>query len=347
MIELTHGNLLKADAEALVNTVNTAGYMGKGIALQFKQAFPANFAAYQRACTHGDIQIGRMFVYETGALYHPRYIINFPPKAHWRGKSQLAYVEQGLVALIDEVKQRGVQSIAVPPLGCGLGGLDWAVVRPLIEQAFAPLPAVHVLLYAPAGTPDAESMPIGTTRQLLTPPRALLIKLIERYNQLAYRLSLLEIQKLAYFLQEADEPLQLNFTKRWYGPYAHNLNKVLERLEGHYIRGYGDSQKPDAELQILPGAVTAADAVLQGATASLQRLQRVSAVIEGFETPYGMELLASVHWLATHEEPAVVNADQAIAGIHQWTGRKQKTFHPAHIQVAWQRLADHGLVNAM
>lgn len=347
MIELTHGNLLKADVEALVNTVNTDGYMGKGIALQFKQAFPANFAAYARACAHGEVQIGQMFVYATGTLYNPRYIINFPTKADWRGKSRLHYIEQGLVALLDEVKQRGIKSIAVPPLGCGLGGLDWAVVRPLIEHAFAATPNVYVQLYEPTGTPNAESMPIGTARQPLTPTRALLIKLMEQYNQLAYRLTLLEIQKLAYFLQEADEPLNLHFTKMWYGPYAHNLNKVLERLEGHYLRGYGDSQKPDAELQLLPDAVNAANAVLQGATTSLERLQRVSALIEGFETPYGMELLASVHWLATHEKPTVVNADQAIAGIHQWTGRKQKTFHPAHIQVAWQRLTDQGLVKAM
>lgn len=347
MIELIHGNLLKADAEALVNTVNTDGYMGKGIALQFKQAFPANFAAYERACAHDEVQIGQMFVYETGTLYNPRYIINFPTKAHWRSKSRLSYIEQGLVALIDEVKQRGIQSIAVPPLGCGLGGLDWAIVRPLIEQTFAAMPDVHVLLYAPEGTPDAQTMPIGTERQPMTSARALLIKLIEQYNQLAYRLSLLEIQKLAYFLQEAGEPLRLNFTKRWYGPYAHNLNKVLERLEGHYIRGYGDSQKPDAEIQLLPDAVTEANAFLQGATASQQRLQRVSALIEGFETPYGMELLASVHWLATHEKPAAVNADQAIAGIHQWTGRKQKTFHPSHIQVAWQRLIDEGFMKMM
>lgn len=347
MIELTQGNLLKADVEALVNTVNTVGYMGKGIALQFKQAFPANFAAYQRACAHNEVQIGQMFVHKTGAFYNPRYIINFPTKADWREKSRLAYIEQGLVALIAEVKQRGIKSIAVPPLGCGLGGLDWAVVRPLIEQTFATTPDVHVLLYAPEGTPDAQSMPIGTERQRMTPARALLIKLIEQYSQLAYRLSLLEIQKLAYFLQESGESLQLNFTKSWYGPYAHNLNKVLERLEGHFIRGYGDSQKPESELHLLPDAVTEANAFLQGAGASQQRLQYVSALIEGFETPYGMELLASVHWLATHEEPAAVDAEQAVVGIQQWNPRKQKTFQPVHVHVAWQRLASEGLVKSM
>jgi hypothetical protein len=152
---------------------------------------------------------------------------------------------------------------------------------------------------------------------------------------------------LAYFVQEAGEPLHLHFTKGLYGLYAHNLDKVLEQLEGYCIRVYDGGQNPDAEIDLLPDAINEANHVLQGATASQQRMQRVSMLIEGFETPYGMALLASVHWLATHEEPAVVNADQAIAGIHQWTGRKQKTFHPAHIQVAWQRLADHGLVNAM
>lgn len=145
-------------------------------------------------------------------------------------------------------------------------------------------------------------------------------------------------------MQEAGEPLQLRFSKHLYGPYAHNLNKVLERLEGHYIRGYGDSQKPDAELQLLPDAISAANAKLQGATVSQQRLKRVSTLIEGFETPYGIELLASVHWLATHEEPTVTNANQAIVGIHQWNERKQKTFHSTHIQVAWQRLTSEGLL---
>ncbi len=344
MIELTQGNLLRADAEALVNTVNTVGYMGKGIALQFKQAFPENFDAYRRACERDEVQTGKMFVYETAALYNPHYIINFPTKQHWRGKSKLAYVEQGLIALIDEVKQRGIQSIAVPPLGCGLGGLAWDIVRPLIEDAFASIPNVRVLLFAPQNAPDAHTMPVATKRPNMTTARALLIKLIEQYNQLAYRLSLLEIQKLAYFLQEAGEPLRLNFNKAHYGPYAHNLNKVLERLEGHFIRGYGDSQKPDAELYLLPQAISEANKFLQSEPDSLNRLQMVSTLIDGFETPYGMELLASIHWLAVHENPTVVNAQQAVIGIQRWNQRKQKMFQPGHVQVAWQRLSNERFV---
>src|SRR3990172_5088062 len=125
MIEYTKGNLLVADAEALVNTVNCVGYMGKGIALQFKQAFPANFMAYEKACHAHDVKPGHMFIFETGSMVNPRYIINFPTKRHWRGKSRVGDIESGLQTLIEEVKRLGIHSIAVPPLGSGLGGLDW------------------------------------------------------------------------------------------------------------------------------------------------------------------------------------------------------------------------------
>ena len=139
MIEHTQGNLLSADAEALVNTVNCVGYMGKGIALQFKQAFPGNFKAYQRACKAEEVQPGRMFVFETGGLVNPRYIINFPTKRHWRGNSRMADIESGLEDLVAAVRRLGIRSIAIPPLGSGLGGLDWQQVRPRIEAAFADL----------------------------------------------------------------------------------------------------------------------------------------------------------------------------------------------------------------
>jgi len=153
MLEEARGNLLEADAEALVNTVNCVGIMGKGIALQFKQAFPENFAAYRQACGLGEVRPGRMFTFETGALSGPRYIINFPTKRHWRGRSRIEDIQAGLKALIEEVKTRGIRSIAVPPLGCGSGGLDWPEVRPLIERAFCAVPEVRVLLFSPAVSP--------------------------------------------------------------------------------------------------------------------------------------------------------------------------------------------------
>lgn len=342
MIEHASGNLLKADTEALVNTVNCVGHMGKGIALQFKQAFPDNFEAYARAVEAGDVVPGRMFIFETGMMVNPRYIINFPTKQHWRGKSRIEDIESGLEALVREIRQLGIRSIAVPPLGCGNGGLEWSVVRPMIETALAAVPDVRVLLFSPSGAPDAKAMPVRTERPNMTPARALFVKLMEHYVGMAYRLTLLEIQKLAYFLQEAGEPLKLNYEAGHYGPYAMNLNKVLERIEGHFIRGYGDSQKPDVEIELLPGAVEEADEFLADREASVKRLDHVAELISGFETPYGMELLSSVHWVARHSPNVARNGCDAVRLIHDWNERKRRMFRAEHIGIAWQRLEQAG-----
>lgn len=119
MIELTRGNLLKADAQALVNAVNCVGVMGKGIALQFKQAYPENFRVYESACTAKEVRPGRMLIVATGVLIGPRFVINFPTKRHWRDNSRIEDIDAGLNALIDDVRRLKISSIAVPPLGCG------------------------------------------------------------------------------------------------------------------------------------------------------------------------------------------------------------------------------------
>ncbi len=344
MIEITRGNLLETNVEALVNTVNCVGFMGKGIALQFKKAYPDNNTAYEKACRAEQVVPGRMFVFETGRFVNPKYIINFPTKRHYAHPSRLEDVEAGLTALIAEIRQRGIRSIAVPPLGCGLGGLDWAVVRPLIERAFAELPDVQVAMFEPVGAPDAKTMPVGTKRQELTLARALFIKLMGQYGEMAYRLTLLEIQKLAYFLQIAGQPLKLNYEKAIYGPYAKNLNKVLERLEGHYIRGYGDSQAPDVEIALMPGADAAADAPINASPETRPRLERVQRLIEGFETPYGMELLASIHWVASDAAAPARSAQEAVAKVHAWNQRKAAMFRPDHIAVGWKRLSSEGWI---
>jgi O-acetyl-ADP-ribose deacetylase (regulator of RNase III) len=263
MIERTRGNILTDDAEALVNTVNCVGVMGKGIALQFKKAFLDNFKAYEAACRREEVKPGRMFVFETGQLFNPRYIINFPTKRHWRGKSRYEDISSGLQALVREVQERKIRSIAIPPLGSGLGGLQWSRVKTMIEAAFEEISDVQVKLYEPKGSPNAKDMPVGTAKPKMTVARALLIKLMKQYARFAYRLTLLEIQKLAYFLQESGMDLKLRYVKHLYGPYAHNLNKVLEILEGHHIRGYGDTQKPDVEITLLPDADKAADRFLK------------------------------------------------------------------------------------
>lgn len=343
MIEFKSGDLLKADVEALVNTVNTVGVMGKGIALQFKQAFPANYAAYAKAAKNEEIKPGKVFVFKTGSFENPRYILNFPTKRHWRGKARLQDIETGLQDLLKVIREHNIRSIAIPPLGCGFGGLDWEDVRPLIVSALESVPEIYAVVYLPDGTPHADKMKIGTSRPHLTLGRAALIELIEKYALPGYQLSQLEIQKLAYFLQTAGEPLRLNYVKQQYGPYAENLHFVLQVLNGHYLTGYGDRSGKRANLHLLPGATDEANKFLGDHPDTKERLKRVSQLIQGFETPYGMELLATVHWLASKELPDVRNDYKAaIHGFTEWNKRKREYFQPDHIKIAWERLKQQG-----
>ncbi|QLE56653.1 macro domain-containing protein [Nostoc sp. TCL26-01] len=347
MIEFKQGNLLEEKAEALVNTVNCVGVMGKGIALQFKQAYPENFRHYEKACKANEVQPGQMFTVVTGSLFNPRYIINFPTKRHWKGKSKIEDIKSGVAALVREVQQLGISSIAIPPLGCGNGGLDWVEVKPLIESAFAQLPNVQVIIFEPTGAPAAEKMPVATEKPKMTRARALFIHLLELYGIPGYELTKLEIQKLAYFLQEAGETLKLPYVKHKYGPYANDLNHALKRLEGHFIRGYGDgtSKADSAEIYVLSEGREAAEAFLETEIDAQERLERVGNLIYGFETPYGMELLATVHWVGTKEPKPAQDSEQAIALVHQWSDRKRKLFKPEHIRKAWQRLYEQGWLN--
>lgn len=339
MIKLVTGNILDAPAEALVNTVNTVGVMGKGIALQFRQAFPDNYDAYARAAEKGEVQPGRMFVFHR--LTHPRWIINFPTKRHWRHRSRLEDIDSGLVDLVATIRKEGIPSIAIPPLGCGNGGLDWRQVRPRIEAALASLTDVQVLVYEPKGAPVADEMKIATKRPNMTAGRAALIRLLADYALPWYRVTLLEIQKLAYFLQAAGQPLKLDFVKGKYGPYAENLHHVLQRIEGHFVRGYGDRSRA-ASIQLLTGTAEEADAVLNGDAETLARLKRVSELIEGFETPHSLELLATVHWLTGEDDRIRTNTSLAIEGVQQWNEHKKLAFSPAHITTAWERLKLQG-----
>jgi len=340
MIRYTQGDILKADADALVNTVNCVGVMGRGIALQFKNMFPANFKAYALACQQGAVQPGRMWVFETGERNGPRYLINFPTKRHWRGKSRMEDIEAGLTALVTEIRVRHIRSIAIPALGSGLGGLDWADVRPRIEHALAPLTDVEVLVFEPAGGgTEAQTHPSREPPKM-TPGRAALVGLMDRYlaGLMDPSISLLEIHKLMYFMQEAGESLRLSYVKATYGPYAQNLRHVLHAIEGYLISGYADGgDAPDKQLALVPGAVANAEIFLQDHVGTHGHFDRVAALVEGFETPFGLELLSTVHWVATRE--GADSADTAVQATYAWNDRKRQ-FTRAQIHLAWERLRD-------
>jgi len=342
MIEFRQDNIFTADVEALVNTVNCVGVMGRGIALQFRKAFPENFAAYKAACDRGEVRPGKLFIHPLGQLTNPRYIINFPTKDHWKGNSRIEYIDSGLKEMVEAVRQLDVHSIAIPPLGCGLGGLTWADVRPRIEQALQGLPDVHVLVYEPGGAPDARRMPKTARAQKMTVGRAALLGLMDRYLGALMDpfVTLMEIHKLMYFMQEAGEGLKLRFNKAPYGPYAENLRHVLSHIEGHFINGYADAEDaPDKQIELIPEAAKQAKAFLDGLPDTRMRFDRVADLVEGFETPFGMELLATVHWVATREKAGSV--ERAIEATRAWNPRKQM-FDPRQIRLARDVLLSKG-----
>lgn len=340
LLELRKGNLLQADAEALVNTVNTVGVMGKGIALQFRKAFPDNYEAYRKACERGEVVPGKMFVFETGQLTGPRLIVNFPTKRHWRSKTKVEDIETGLVDLVRVIRSAHIHSIAVPPLGCGNGGLQWSVVRPMIEDALRVLEDVRVQLFEPAGAPPLDRQPVATKAPRMTRGRAALLVVLEAYRtDPGSNLTRLVAQKMAYFLQVAGEPLNLSFVKGRYGPYAEAINHVLQRMEGHFVTGYGDRSSP-SDLQLDPTAVKKAHSYLSDDPLVQQHIERVNRLIQGFESPLGLELLATVHWVAQHGESDT--PDEALKAISQWTPRKHEVFRSRHVVAAWERLEEEG-----
>lgn len=338
MIEEGIGDVLRIDAEAIVNTVNCVGIMGRGIALQFKNAYPANFDAYAEACGLGQVEPGRMFVFRTGYLTNPRYIINFPTKRHWKGKSRLSDIEAGLADLRRVIIDEGIRSIAIPPLGAGLGGLDWAEVKPRIIAALSDLHDVRVIIFNPGGAPDPRIMARTQDVPNMSAGRAALVVLMHRYlgGLLDPFVTLIEVHKLMYFMQAAGQPLQLRFAKAQFGPYAENLRHVLRQVEGHLVTGYADGgDQPNKRLELVPGAVADAEAFLASDIEAKHRFDEVAQLVNGFETPFGLELLATVHWVITQEHASSVT--EALELTHRWNDRK-RSFSKEQIELAFSTL---------
>ncbi|WP_374592605.1 macro domain-containing protein [Aquabacterium sp.] len=350
MITFTEGNLLEARAEALVNTVNTVGVMGKGIALMFKERFDDNYRQYAAACKAKQVQVGKMFVTPVHELGGPRWIVNFPTKQHWRSPSRMEWVVEGLQDLRRFLLQEQVKSIAIPPLGAGNGGLDWALVRPQIEAALGDLD-IEIMVYEPTRQYQNVAKRAGVEK--LTPARALIAELVRRYWVLGMECSLLEIQKLAWFLERSIErvspehnPLKLQFVAHKYGPYANRLDHLLNNLDGSYL--HSDKRISDADpfdvIWFDDNRKTLVQAFLKSeAKEYLPALEATASLIDGFESPFGMELLATVDWMLARDgvEPTVPALRD---GLRHWRGgadaaaRKDKLFDDKALGIALARL---------
>jgi O-acetyl-ADP-ribose deacetylase (regulator of RNase III) len=352
MLRFTQGNLLDASAEALVNTVNEIGVMGKGVALMFRERFPENAGIYMEASRAGRVRVGRMLVTPTGELF-PKWIIHFPTKKHWRNPSRLEWVRDGLEDLARVVRELGIRSIALPPLGCGNGGLDWQQVRPMIESALAELSDVEFIVFEPTGA--YQNAPKRAGVEKLTPARALVTEIVRRYSVLGLDCTILEVQKLAYFLQRSlrglglPDPLDLGFTADRYGPYADRLRHLLNGLDGSYL--HAEKRLSDAGPLDLIWFEASRRPALEAYLASMEAepflpaLERTAALIDGFESPLGMELLATVDWLLAGQavEPTVGALREAVA---DWPAgaaaaeRKLAIFDERLLQLALDRLTE-------
>lgn len=341
MLVSGEGDILASNADAIINTVNCVGVMGRGLALQFKNAYPENFRAYKKACDAKRLEPGGLHIFDRGSLERPHYIVNFATKGHWKAKSQLGDIKKGLVALRGEVAKLKMRSVAVPPLGCGLGGLDWNEVLPLIEETLGDLSDVEVVIYSPAGAPRGGVGSKSKNVPSMTPRRAALLALARKYLSQVWepQITLLEVHKLAYFLQAAGQPLRLDFSRGHYGPYARNLRNVLAHMQGHFIDGYLDAHDvPGTEIGLRAEAVDQAQQFLAQDEVTLSRFDTVAKMVEGFEGPYGLETLATVAWLVEREHSSRASI---VEDFRAWNRRKSK-FDAEHILKAFDVLEERG-----
>ncbi|MDY6215264.1 macro domain-containing protein [Actinobacillus porcinus] len=329
MIIYTKGNLLDADVDVLVNTVNTVGIMGKGIALMFKERFPENNKLYTAACRAHTVVTGKMFITAVDTLFHnPKWIVNFPTKQHWKGKSKMEWIKEGLVDLKHFLVKAQVRSIAIPPLGAGNGGLDWELVKKCIEEELGELEDISIFLYEP--TLEYQNIRKLHGIEELTLTRALISELVRKYWALGIDCSLLEIQKLVWFLQRNIDKLGLKnemkakFRPHFYGPYADNINHLLNKLDGSYL--LADKRIPDSSPNDVIWFNNEKEQILSLYLASIPKeykraLSSTLDIIAGFESPFGLELLSTVDWLLENDK-CQPNVESLRNGLKTWKSNK-------------------------
>lgn len=337
MIEYKIGDLLESDAEALVNTVNTVGVMGKGIALQFKDAFRHNSKIYTDACKKNLLEPGKLLsVWDENLVFGKKLIINFPTKTHWRRPSEYEYIQKGLIALREEILNRHIKSIAIPPLGAGNGGLDWEIVKPMIVNALEDLPTAVLIFEPNTAIKDILQKQESNKKVQLTPARAALLYSLFAFESFGEYSSLFAANKLAYFLQRMGQKLRLDFKAHLYGPYAIGVEKVLYHLNGSYIRGLEQGQaKPFEPLKLnYEKWDDVQDYVGKMDEADRHRLQRLLSFLKNFTSELSLEILASVDFiLCSHPNYTVEQVKKSL-----WTKRKKDMFRPESIEKAYQHL---------
>ena len=338
------GNLLNAETQAIVNTVNTVGVMGKGIALQFKERFPQNFLAYKAACKNNLVQTGKMFVFTESDLRGEKIIVNFPTKEEWYRKSQYNWIEEGLKDLVNVIEERNIKSISIPPLGCGNGGLKWDKIKELMSQYLGNLIDVEVYIYEP-NSKIKEILQKENSKKIvnLTPARAMLLFALFKYEKFGEYSTVFTANKLAYFLQESGENLKLKFEPYTYGPYAQAVEKVLYALNGKYLKGLEQmNAKPFEPLELNYSRFKEVEDYISNNLSEKQkdRLSGLFQAIEGFESTLSLEVLSSVHYITTNNPK--IGKDEIVTKIKGWNKRKSELITEEYVNIAYEHLDEYG-----
>ncbi len=339
MISFEENNILNVRAEVLINSVNLLGVMGKGVALAFREAFPLNYELYKEACKTKRIEIGKIFVTETDELF-PKYIVNFPTKKDWRHPSQYDYIEKGLQSLVEWLKKNEIKSIAIPPLGSGNGKLKWSIVKRMILEYLKEFEnRLDIIIIEPSLQFDSVTIKVPAKAHL-TPARAMLLYLMRKYTVLGYEITLLVVQKLAYFLQLFGEPLKLRFEKGHYGPYASNLLPVLSMMNHNYINyKNGGNTKPSTVIHLSAEKIDEINSYIKINLDKdqLKRLETTLDLVKDFETPFSMELLGTVDFIM-RQNNRLMSSEEIKAELKNWTQRKKILFKEPYVEVAKERL---------
>lgn len=343
MIRFSVGDLLQAKTEALVNTVNTVGVMGKGIALQFKEAFPHNYKTYADTCKRHELAPGKLLaVWDNNMLLGKRLIINFPTKTHWRKPSEYSFVEDGLIALRELIAEEKISSIALPPLGCGNGGLDWNIVKPMIEEHLTGLDS-EIVVFEPNDHIKAILQKQAPAKSVkLTPARAQLLYALFAYESMGEHSSLFAANKLAYFYQRLGQPLQLTFTAQHYGPYAIGVEKVLYALNGVYLKGLEQGEAKAFEPLMLNYEKwqEVNDYINSELSPEAKAInQKLVALINGFSSDLSLEILATTDFILQHNPEFGI--DEIMERIKSWSKRKSELIKREYVEIAMEHLKAH------
>jgi len=325
MIKYVTGNILDSNAPVLVNTVNTMGVMGKGIALQFKKTFPDNFRAYSKACKNGDIAIGKLFLSKDNNITTgEKIIINFPTKTNWQKSSEYSYIEAGLNDLKKVIHENNFKMIAMPPLGAGNGGLEWERVKEIIEKILSPLKDVQFYIYEPT---DQIKEYLKKERVKLTDARALLLALLYDLVRNGEYVSEFSSEKVCYFMQRfgAEQYFKLKFEPNFYGPYSGKVRYILNTLNGSYIMGYSDmDKKPFAPLTLISDGYNVVKEFINNNHELKKIVEETSNFLTGFYSEFALELLSSVDYIVCKEK----TFDKTIVWekLNEWNNRKRSLF---------------------